>query len=151
MKVDLIVRDSCRLRPGIPGLSENVTVISIVGRFLEHSRILYFRNGGEEEYYIGSADCMKRNLESRVEVVVPVEQRSLRKELQNILDTQLEDQRAAWTMESNGSYTQRLAGRGRKAKGSHQSLIERAEKRHRQATRLRRRKPKGISRRNGGL
>ncbi|MDH3915992.1 MAG: polyphosphate kinase 1, partial [Chromatiales bacterium] len=73
VKIDLIVRDTCRLRPGIPGLSENVTVISIVGRFLEHTRIFYFRNGGEEEYFIGSADCMRRNLESRVEIVVPVE------------------------------------------------------------------------------
>ncbi|MFN2354180.1 MAG: polyphosphate kinase 1, partial [Desulfopila sp.] len=71
--IDLIIRDSCRLRPGIPGLSDNVRVISIVGRFLEHARIYYFKNGGQEEYYFGSADLMKRNLESRVEVVTPVE------------------------------------------------------------------------------
>ena len=73
VKVDLIVRDTCRLRPGIPGLSDTVRVISIVGCFLEHSRIFYFRNNGDEEYFIGSADGMKRNLESRVEVVTPVE------------------------------------------------------------------------------
>jgi polyphosphate kinase len=72
VKIDLIVRDTCRLRPGIPGLSDNVTVISVTGRFLEHSRIYYFHNCGDEEYYIGSADLMKRNLESRVEVVAPV-------------------------------------------------------------------------------
>ncbi len=96
VKVDLIVRDTCRLRPGLPGLSENVTIISIVGRFLEHARIFYFRNGGNEEYYIGSADCMKRNLESRVEVVAPVEKPALRAELRYLLDTQLTDQRSAW-------------------------------------------------------
>ncbi len=73
VNVDLIVRDSCRLRPGVPGLSDNIRVVSVVGRFLEHSRIYYFRNGGNEEYYIGSADCMTRNLVSRVEVLTPVE------------------------------------------------------------------------------
>ncbi|MBW2272393.1 MAG: polyphosphate kinase 1 [Deltaproteobacteria bacterium] len=135
VQVDMVVRDSCRLRPGLPGLSENVRVVSIVGRFLEHTRIFHFRNAGDDEYFIGSADCMKRNLESRVEVVVPIETRSLRKELQAFLDTQLEDQRSAWVMESNGSYTQRLSGRGRKAKGSHRILIERAEKRQKKAGR----------------
>ncbi|MGD8643942.1 MAG: polyphosphate kinase 1, partial [Chromatiales bacterium] len=79
--IDLIVRDTCRLRPGIKGLSEHVRVISIVGRFLEHTRIYYFRNGGDEEYFIGSADCMKRNLEARVEVVTPVENPELRSQL----------------------------------------------------------------------
>src|SRR5262249_10939339 len=64
VRVELIVRDTCRLRPGIAGLSETVRVVSIVGRFLEHGRVYYFRNGGDEEYFIGSADCMKRNLES---------------------------------------------------------------------------------------
>jgi polyphosphate kinase len=78
---------------------------------------------------------MKRNLESRVEVVVPIEDRGLRKELQSVLDTQLEDQRCAWVMESDGSYNQRLSGRGRKSKGSHQTLIERAEKRQKRAGR----------------
>src|SRR5271156_2908971 len=93
VKVELIVRDTCRLRPGIQGLSETVRVVSIVGRFLEHGRIYYFRNGGAEEYFIGSADCMKRNLESRVEVVVPVEDPALREQLRHILDLQLNDQR----------------------------------------------------------
>ena len=73
VQVDMIVRDTCRLRRGIPGLSDNVRVISLVGRFLEHARIFYFQNGGDEEYLIGSADTMKRNLESRVEVVTPIE------------------------------------------------------------------------------
>src|SRR5204862_3507840 len=89
VRIELIVRDTCRLRPGVPGLSENVRVVSIVGRFLEHSRVYYFRNGGDEEYFIGSADCMKRNLESRVAVVVPVEDPTLRLQLREMLDGQL--------------------------------------------------------------
>jgi len=113
--VDLIVRDTCRLRPGIPGFSENVRVISIVGRFLEHSRIYYFRNGGDEEYYIGSADCMSRNLESRVEILVPVEAPELRLDLRFLLDTQLADRCSAWEMQSDGSYVQRRPEPGQSA------------------------------------
>jgi polyphosphate kinase len=107
VKVDLIVRDTCRVRPGIPDLSENVRVVSIVGRFLEHARIVYFLNDGDEEYFIGSADMMQRNLQSRVEVVTPVEPPELRQELRMILDAQLGDQRAAWDMQPDGSYLQR--------------------------------------------
>ena len=107
VRVDLVVRDSCRVRPGIPGLSETIRVISIVGRFLEHARIFYFRNAGEEEYFIGSADLMRRNLESRVEAVTPVENSDLRQELRMILDIQLNDQRSAWDMQSDGTYIQR--------------------------------------------
>ena len=107
VQVDLIVRDSCRIRPGIPGLSENIRVVSIVGRFLQHSRIYYFRNGGDEEYYIGSADCMRRNLSARVETLVPVEDSALRAELRHVLDVQLGDSRSAWEMGPDGSYVQR--------------------------------------------
>ncbi len=131
--VDLIVRDTCRLRPGIPGLSDNVRIISVVGRFLEHTRIFYFRNGGEEEYFIGSADTMKRNLESRVEVVTPVESQELRDELRAILDTQLGDQRSAWDMQPDGSYVQRTPGKNDDPRGSQEILIELAadrKKRH---------------------
>ena len=107
VKVDLVVRDTCRLRPGIKGLSETIKVISIVGQFLEHSRIYYFRNAGKEEYYIGSADMMKRNLESRVEILAPVDSPDLQTHLREILDINLSDQRAAWEMQSDGSYIQR--------------------------------------------
>jgi polyphosphate kinase len=147
--VDLIVRDTCRLRPGIPGLSQTISVISIVGRFLEHARVFYFRNGGDEEYYIGSPDCMQRNLESRVEVVVPVENPAMRRELRHVLDAQLADPCSAWDMQPDGSYVQRMpAGKTRsKARNSQQQLIEYAEKRYKEATRLRRRKPKGMAKR----
>jgi polyphosphate kinase len=149
VKVDLIVRDTCRLRPGIPGLSQTISVISIVGRFLEHARVFYFRNGGDEEYYIGSPDCMQRNLESRVEVVVPVEEPAMRRELRYVLDVQLADPCSAWDMQPDGSYVQRTPAakpRG-KVRSSQQQLIEHAEKRYKEATRLRRRKPKGIAKR----
>jgi polyphosphate kinase len=105
VKIQMVVRDTCRLRPGIPGLSDSVRVVSIVGRFLEHGRIYYFRNGGAEEYFIGSADCMTRNLESRVEVLTPIEDAGERKDLRVILDTQLNTRRGAWELHSDGSYT----------------------------------------------
>ena len=149
VKVDLIVRDTCRLRPGIPGLSETVRVISILGRFLEHTRIFYFLNGGNEEYFIGSADCMKRNLESRVEVVTPVDTPELKQELRRILEVQLKDRRGAWDMQPDGNYVQRIPGEGDDPRDSQQMLIELAERRQREAQRLKKRKPKGIARRAG--
>lgn len=129
VRVDLIVRDTCRLRPGVPGVSETVRVQSIVGRFLEHGRIFYFRNGGNEEYYIGSADCMKRNLESRVEVVAPVEDKQLREELRLIMDIQLTDRRNSWDMQPDGNYLQRIPGKGEETRGVHEQLIELANRR----------------------
>ena len=142
--IDLIVRDSCRLRPGIEGVSSTVKVVSIIGRFLEHERIYYFHNGGRPDYYIGSADAMQRNLEKRVEVLVPIEDPRLQGELRHILDTQLTDQRGAWDMQADGSYVQR-AGMG--AKHSQQQSIERTERRLKEATRLRRRKVQSTTRR----
>lgn len=109
VKIDLIVRDTCRLRVGIPGLTENVRVISVVGRFLEHARIYYFHNAGDEEYYIGSADLMMRNLESRVEVVTPVEDIKLRQELRLMLDVQLSSKKHVWEMQADGTYIERSA------------------------------------------
>src|SRR6201999_395978 len=91
VQIDLIVRGICSLRPGIPGVSENIRVRSVVGRFLEHSRIFYFANGGEEELYVGSADWMDRNLSRRVEVVFPIEQADLKQRVIDILRTTLAD------------------------------------------------------------
>jgi len=145
VRVELIIRDTCRLRPGIPGLSDNITVISVVGRFLEHARIYYFRNGGEEEYFIGSADLMTRNLRSRVEVVAPVEEPSLQEELRDIFEAQLSDRRNAWDMAGDGTFARREMCDD--AAGCQQLMIDAAERRHYEATRLRKRKPRGIARR----
>ncbi len=135
VKIDLIVRDTCRLRPGLEGLSENVKVISIVGRFLEHSRIYYFQNYGDEEYFIGSADIMKRNLESRIEVVAPVTNEALCKDLRHILDLQISDRRNAWEMNSNGDYTQRQPNNTDEERGCQERLINLAQKRFKEARR----------------
>jgi polyphosphate kinase len=137
VQIDLIVRDTCRLRPGLPGISETIHVQSIVGRFLEHARVYYFHNAGKPEYYLGSADVMQRNLERRVEVLFPIDDARLQHELRVFLDTQLGDQRGAWDMQPDGSYVQR---RSPNAKHAQQLVVERTERRLREATRLRRRK-----------
>lgn len=142
VKIDLIIRDTCRLRPGIPGLSENIKVISIVGRFLEHARIYYFRNGGAEEYFLASADAMKRNLEARVEILCPVESTVLKKELRTILDIQLGDQRSAWEMDSDGRYIQRNPGSTNPHEGSHRLLIDRTLKRLKESIKQNKKRPK---------
>ncbi len=107
VQIDLIVRGICCLRPGITGVSENIRVISIVGRFLEHSRIYYFHNQGEEEVYFGSADWMPRNLDRRVEAIVPLEDLGVIKDLQEILGVMLADNRQAWDLQPDGQYIQR--------------------------------------------
>jgi polyphosphate kinase len=120
--VDLLVRDICRLRPGIDGVSDTVTVRSVVGRFLEHSRIYYFENGagpndpadappgGDPQYFVGSADWMTRNLDHRVEAVAPVDDPVLREQLRFILEVMLHDNRSGWEMNADGSYDQRTPG-----------------------------------------
>ncbi len=146
VSVDLIVRDSCRIRPGIPGLSENIRVVSVVGRFLQHSRIYYFRNGGDEEYYIGSADCMRRNLSARVEALVPVEDPALRAELRQVLEMQLGDRRCAWEMRPDGSYRQRTPI-ARRQTCTFDTMIAWAIAREFEGTRLRNRPARGPKRR----
>jgi len=96
VKVDIVVRGICSIRPGIAGLSENITVRSILGRFLEHSRIYHFVNGGEDEYWIGSADLMHRNLDRRVESLVRIERPAHKASLQEIFDLSLSDETSSW-------------------------------------------------------
>jgi polyphosphate kinase len=102
VQVDLLVRGICSLRPGLPAISENIRVRSVVGRFLEHSRIFYFRNAGDEEFSIGSADMMERNLDRRVEAVTPVDDPALRERLREVLDVMLRDDRRAWDLGDDG-------------------------------------------------
>ena len=126
VEIDLIVRGICRLRPGVPGYSETIRVISIVGRFLEHARIFYFANAGQPEYFFGSADWMSRNLDFRVEAIVPVEDPRLQEELKAILDSQLADNVKAWEMRSDGTYVQRAPGDSEEARNSQDLLMQRA-------------------------
>jgi polyphosphate kinase len=106
VKIDLFVRGICCMRPGIPGISENIQITSIVGRFLEHSRIYYFKNGGNEEIYLGSADLMPRNIDRRIEALFPVQDKQMIQHIRDdILSFYAKDNTKARKMLSNGSYT----------------------------------------------
>jgi polyphosphate kinase len=134
--IDLVVRGFCCLKPGIAGFTENVRVRSIIGRFLEHSRIFYFANGSADplagEYFIGSADWMFRNLSRRVEAAAPVEERAHRERLWEILDVSLRDDRQAWDLQGDGSYMQRIPSpdaEGPTVLGTHAWLMDVARRR----------------------
>ncbi len=105
VKIELIIRGMCCLYPQKKGLSENIKVTSIIGRFLEHSRIFWFNNDGDAEVFIGSADWMRRNLDRRVEAVTPIEDNKIKKEIKHLLDSYLEVNKDSWNMQSDGSYT----------------------------------------------
>jgi polyphosphate kinase len=104
VKIDLLVRGNCRIRPGLPGISENIRVFSIIGRFLEHHRIFRFENNGDPRFFFGSADWMFRNLSHRVEAIVPIESSTLKDQLQQMLDIFLTDRRTTWEMLPDGRY-----------------------------------------------
>ena len=104
VKVDLIVRGICSLRPGVLGLSDNISVRSILGRFLEHSRVYYFLNDGDEEFYCASADWMERNLLRRNETCFPVRQKTLQEQIKRDLELYLADNSNAWLLHGDGSY-----------------------------------------------
>jgi polyphosphate kinase len=116
VKIDLIVRGVCCLRPGVPGMSENISVMSIVGRFLEHSRVYYFERGGKPDVLIGSADAMRRNLDRRIEVLVPVENPNLIAHIRDrILNMCLKDNVQSWDLDPGGNYIRRQVQKGQKA------------------------------------
>ena len=118
VKIHLIVRGLCGLQTGIPGISDNIKVESIIGQLLEHNRIFYFYNDGNEEYYIGSADWMPRNLEKRVELTTPIEDEDIKKKLKHILEIYMADNKNAYYMQPNGSY-KKLNTSGKEIISSH--------------------------------
>ncbi|MCI6421165.1 MAG: RNA degradosome polyphosphate kinase [Blautia sp.] len=128
VKIDLIVRGICCLKVGIPGISENITVRSIVGNFLEHSRIFYFYSDGNEEIFMGSADWMPRNLDKRVEIVFPVEDEKLKEEVKHILEIQLEDNVKAHILQPDGTY-EKVDRRGKMRLSSQDFFCEEATRR----------------------
>ncbi len=122
VEIDLIVRGICCLRPGIQGVSDRIRVLSIVGRFLEHSRLFYFANGGDEQFYFGSADWMTRNFDRRVEAVAPVDDVTLHPRLHSLLAVCLSDNRQAWELAPDGTYAQRVPN-GEPVRATHQLLL----------------------------
>ncbi len=104
VKIEMVIRGICCLKAGIPNLSENIEVHSIVGNFLEHARVFYFENDGSPEIYMGSADWMPRNLDKRVEIMFPVEEESLKEQVMHVLKVQLEDNVKAHILQPDGSY-----------------------------------------------
>lgn len=128
VKIHLIVRGICCLKVGIPGVSENITVCSIVGNFLEHSRIFYFYNDGREEIYMGSADWMPRNLDRRVEIIFPVEEESAKAKAKHILDIQLKDNKKAYYLSKSGEYA-RIDKRGKEIISAQDTFVNEALKR----------------------
>jgi polyphosphate kinase len=138
VRVQLLVRGICCLRPGIPGVSENVEVISIVGRFLEHSRIYYFGNGGEEQVYVGSADLMPRNIDHRVEVLFPIEEPKLIRTVKaDVLAVYFSDTVKTRRMMPDGTYTRRKADGGKKSFNSQERLIRLSRYENEESRRIR--------------
>ncbi len=125
VKVDLVVRGICCLRPGVPGLSENIGVTSVLGRFLEHERLFAF-HGEESSYFLGSADMMPRNLDSRVEVVTPVEDAALREEIDHMLETSLSDTRSSFQLQPDGTWQRRRPAEGEAERSAQEELMARA-------------------------
>jgi polyphosphate kinase len=125
--ITLDVRGLCCLRPGVPGLSENIRVFGVIGRFLEHCRIYRFENAGDPEYFIGSADWMRRNLSRRVETIVPVLDPTLRDELAEILQVYDSDNSSVWEMKADGSYELRAPGPDEEPVAAQAKFIELAQ------------------------
>ena len=125
VQVEIVARSICTLRPGVEGLSENIRVRSVLGRFLEHSRIFIFEAGEEAAYYLGSADLMPRNLDHRIEAVVPVEDQRAREELKRSFDTIVSSNVHAWELKSDGHW-QRLRSKKGERQRDTQTLLMRS-------------------------
>ena len=125
VKIHLIVRGLCCIQAGIPGISDNIKVESIIGALLEHNRIFYFYNNGKEEYYLGSADWMKRNLEERIELTTPIEDEDIKKKIKHILDVYMSDNKNAYYMQPDGTY-KKLNTSGKKLVSSHIQFCQEA-------------------------
>jgi polyphosphate kinase len=128
-RIDLIIRGICSLRPGVPGLSKNIKVRSILGRFLEHSRLYFFEAGDKTSYYLGSADVMPRNLDHRVEVVAPIEDLAIQSELAATLDTLLADNTTAWQLQADGSWERIRAKKDDRSRSAQATMMRRARRR----------------------
>ncbi|GHU81078.1 polyphosphate kinase [Spirochaetia bacterium] len=127
VQISLNIRGICSLIPGRPGLSENIRVVSIVGHYLEHSRIFYFANGGAEEFYISSADWMPRNLERRVELMIPILQENIKEQVRDILDVYFRDNVQAWDLDGEGKWKRRIPPKGEKPFSAQEYFLSRAE------------------------
>jgi polyphosphate kinase len=134
-----MARSICMLKPGVPELSDGISVRSIVGRYLEHSRLYSFEIGDEVEVFLGSADLMTRNLDHRIEVVVPVEQARLRQEIVAIFDSAFADTSSSWELAADGNWTRRKRGKEVRAHSHQLNLQRRARSRTRRAGGTRRR------------
>jgi len=134
--MDLIVRGHSRLRPGLKGYSDNIRLISILGRFLEHDRIFYFHNNGQPLTFIGSADWRGRNLNDRVELITPIEDPELQQRLMQILEDALSDNRLAWDLDADGNYVLRHPESPETERNFHEILMKQASKRSKKAARL---------------
>jgi polyphosphate kinase len=122
--ISLNVRGLCCLRAGVPGLSENISVFSTIGRFLEHGRIYRFENGGDPEFFIGSADWMRRNLSNRMESIMPVTDPHIKQELEHILSVLENDNCSAWDMQPDGSYVLRRPKKGEECRAAQKVFID---------------------------
>jgi polyphosphate kinase len=124
VQIDLNVRGICCLRPGVPGISENIRVVSIVGRLLEHSRVYAFQRNGEHTIYIASADLMPRNLDHRVELAVPIEAAALREEILDSLERAFTDNQNSWELDNQGAWHRRFPGPGEQPRSLQLELAE---------------------------
>jgi polyphosphate kinase len=125
VSIDLVVRGHCRLRPGLPFISENIRVLSVLGRFLEHGRVYYFHNGGQPRVFIGSADWMRRNLDDRVEVCTEISDAKIARRLIEILEIALSDWRSAWELQPDGRYELRQPANGEETSGYQDVMMRR--------------------------